>query len=345
MRIRTRAESEELRAEIGKGRRLWSFCAGVALLAPASRAATAYEEIIAPIFQARCAACHGEKKQKGQLALHTWERVARGGDSGPLWVAGQPDESELVRRLRLPADDEEHMPPLDEPQLSADEIALVVRWIERGASASASITELELPSALAAAAAELSKKLAALDAAGDAQAEPLWEFDIAAVNKARAPLASTLAELQRRFPGALTYESRTSAAIHFTAAGLGRDFGDEELTALAALRDAVVSADLSGTAITDRSAAVLGTFTKLRILRLGFTGIGDAAVAALVGLGKLEALALHETGVTAASVEALAKLPALRRLHVSGTAAAQPARHAQLPVVDAGVDAFSVVEP
>ena len=67
---------------------------------PEMRASSAFEAVVAPIFQARCASCHGAEKQKGRLALHTWERVAQGGDSGPLWVAGKPDESELVRRLK-----------------------------------------------------------------------------------------------------------------------------------------------------------------------------------------------------------------------------------------------------
>ena len=179
--------------------------AAVALcFAPAAgAAASAYEQIVAPIFQARCASCHGEEKKKARLALHTWELAEKGGDSGPLWVAGKPDESELIRRLRLPADEEEHMPPSDEPQLSADQIALLERWIERGASRAATVTELQLSPALASAAAELSKALA-LEKTAPRHTERPWELDAVEVEKTRAPLAAKFSELQQRFPGALT---------------------------------------------------------------------------------------------------------------------------------------------
>lgn len=310
---------------------------------PAVRAATAYDEIVAPIFRARCVACHGEEKQKGKLALHAWERVARGGDSGPLWVAGKPAESELVRRLRLPADDEEHMPPSDEPQPSREEIDLLVRWIEGGATQSSTLAELQLSPALAAAAAELPTKLGAVKTRG--RTEPAWELDSGAVEKLRAPLAASVADLQRRFPGALSYESRSSAALHFTAAGLGRDFGDEEIARLAAVREALVSLDLSNTAVTDRSAGVLAGCTQLRVLRLGFTTVGDETGRALAALKKLEILAMPGTAIGEASVAAWQRLPALRRLHVDETPAAAAARAAKLPVVEAGIEALMAEMP
>src|SRR5436190_9914480 len=77
----------------------------------AARAASAYDEVIAPILRARCAECHGEQKQKAKLALQTWETLMRGSEGGPVVIAGKPGESLLLQRLRLPLADEEHMPP------------------------------------------------------------------------------------------------------------------------------------------------------------------------------------------------------------------------------------------
>src|SRR5688572_22163332 len=87
--------------------------------------ATAYETLIAPIFRARCIECHGEHKQKAKLALHAWDAVLRGSEAGPVFVAGQPDESVLIERLRRPVADDEHMPPEDRPQPGPEEIALL----------------------------------------------------------------------------------------------------------------------------------------------------------------------------------------------------------------------------
>jgi mono/diheme cytochrome c family protein len=301
------------------------------------RAATAYETIVAPIFEARCSSCHGADRQKGKLALHTWETVARGGDSGPLFVAGKPAESELVRRLRLPEDDEERMPPIDQPQMTKAEVELLIRWVEKGASPDASVDQLGLSAELSKAVGDLPALLR--DAAASARRDDVWEFDPAAVAAARAPLAQAVEELQRRFPGALAYESRTSDAVHFTAAGIGRDFTDADLHALRAVADRVVVLDLSGAGLTDAAAESLAAFRNVRVLRLGFTRIGDAVARALGGLPSLESLALTGTGVTADGLRALTTLPKLTKLHVAAELL-EPARAVGLRVVDPGFAAL-----
>lgn len=303
--------------------------------AAASAAETAYDKIVQPIFEARCASCHGAEKRKGKLALHTWDAAMKGGDSGPLWLAGKPGESEVVRRVQLPHDDEEHMPPSEEAQLAPEEIALIVRWIERGAKRDGSVEDLKLEPMLAKAAAELSTKLAE-HGGGTSKAEPLWEYDPAAVERSRAPLAKEVAALQQAFPGALSYESRTATTLRFTAAGLGRDFGDAELAKLAALGDMLVELDLSGTAVTDGAAKPLGRLTNLRVLRLGYTAVGDVIVAALASHSKLEVLVLSGTEVTPASLATVAKLAALKRLHAGAGPLAEAAVAVKLPVVDPG---------
>jgi hypothetical protein len=316
----------------------------VALIASSgAHAASAYDDLIAPIFRARCVECHGEQKQKAKLALHTWEGLTRGSDGGPVFVAGKPGESALIERLRLPLADEEHMPPQDRPQPSAEEIALLARWVERGASQTASLADLELAAPLAKVAAELPAKLAALAKAQ--AAEPLWELDAAAVAKLRAPLAIKVAELQRRFPGALSYDSRTSAALHFTAAAFGRDFGDAELAALLPVRAELVLLDVSRTGVTDAASDTLAQFTALRVLRAGDTKIGDSTVARLGALRQLEALSLTGTNVTDASVAPLSKLRGLKSLRVAATPIEHAALSANLPVGPSAADLVPPLEP
>ncbi len=300
-------------------------------------AASAYDEVIAPILQARCVECHGEQKQKAKLALHTWEGLVKGSDAGAVVIAGKPGESALVGRMKLPVTDEEHMPPAEKPQPAAEEVALLARWIEHGASRTATLADLGLPEALARSARELPAKLAA-GARAAAHADPLWEFDPAAVARERAPLAAAVAELQRRFPGALSYESRTSAALHFTAAGFGRDFGDAELAGLAPVRAQIVVLDVSGSGVTEQSAEVIGGFSRLRVLRAGSTRVGDDTVRRLAGLPALEAVSLADTAITEASVGMLAKLRTLRVLRVAGTAAERAAQAANLPVSPSAAD-------
>jgi len=90
---------------------------------------------IQPIFATHCAACHGSKVQRAGLRLDDRASALQGGDSGPAFVAGKPEESEVLRRV-LSQEDGERMPPpggKNQP-LSPEQIALLTRWIEQGAN-------------------------------------------------------------------------------------------------------------------------------------------------------------------------------------------------------------------
>ncbi|MFO0834558.1 MAG: PSD1 and planctomycete cytochrome C domain-containing protein [Phycisphaerales bacterium] len=123
-----------------------------ACLPPASRAdgppdGISFDRDIKPILSDACFACHGPDaaKRKAKLRLDT-----RDGLFGPTRDAlreghdptlpsrivepGDPATSELARRV-LSEDEDDRMPPPEcARQLSADEIARLRAWIERGAS-------------------------------------------------------------------------------------------------------------------------------------------------------------------------------------------------------------------
>ncbi len=86
---------------------------------------------VQPLLNKHCAECHGGVKQKGGLVLTNRTRALQGGESGePLMVAGQPEESELYRRL-IHQDPDEQMPP--KARLANEEISLLRDWIAGGA--------------------------------------------------------------------------------------------------------------------------------------------------------------------------------------------------------------------
>ncbi len=95
-----------------------------------------YEREIRPLLEANCAECHGAevRKPKGGLRLDQPENWLLGGADGPALVPGDPANSLLIQRIRS-ADEEERMPP--EKALSEAEIALLVQWVQDGATAPA----------------------------------------------------------------------------------------------------------------------------------------------------------------------------------------------------------------
>ncbi len=84
------------------------------------------------LFAHKCYQCHSENKQKGGLVLEHKEGVFKGGTSGLAVVPRQPEESEIYKRIILPANDKKVMPTKGK-LLTPDEIALIKLWIEDGA--------------------------------------------------------------------------------------------------------------------------------------------------------------------------------------------------------------------
>lgn len=102
--------------------------------------AVLYADMIRPVLEYKCYACHSRKRQKGDLRLDTEEFIRRGGESGGI-LDGR--SGELCRRILLPLEDEDHMPPSEREQLSSVETELIAAWIESGASFDASVASLE----------------------------------------------------------------------------------------------------------------------------------------------------------------------------------------------------------
>jgi hypothetical protein len=245
--------------------------------------------------------------------------VTRGGATGPLFVAGRPQDSLLMTRLELPLSHKEHMPPRRKPQPGEGELELLRAWIAAGAPREGTLADLKAGPALVAHAAALP---AALVSAAAAEAAAAAES--AAREATRAAIAGTVADLQRRYPGAIDWESRSSSDLVVNAALLGAAFGDADLAALAPVAERIVWLDLSGTSVSDTGAMTLAALRRLRLLRLNETRIGDATVAALAGHPSLETLSLFRTAITPASRPALASFPKLRTLSIAETAAETP---------------------
>jgi len=90
---------------------------------------------IRPILADNCFQCHGpdSAQRQADLRLDQEEGAFADRDGTPTIVAGQPDQSELFRRI-MSADPDERMPPADSSRhLDEQQIETIRRWIEQGA--------------------------------------------------------------------------------------------------------------------------------------------------------------------------------------------------------------------
>jgi mono/diheme cytochrome c family protein len=91
-----------------------------------------YSADVKPIFNKKCIACHGGvKKQSGFSLLFQDEAMARAKSGKFAIIPGDPDGSELMRRITC-TDPDERMPYKKEP-LTSDEILTLRTWIKQGA--------------------------------------------------------------------------------------------------------------------------------------------------------------------------------------------------------------------
>lgn len=84
------------------------------------------------LLESKCLECHNPEKVKGKLLMDTAEAMIKGGSSGSSLVPGKPEESELLKRVVLPADHDDIMPPKG-GALAPAEIELLRSWIAEGA--------------------------------------------------------------------------------------------------------------------------------------------------------------------------------------------------------------------
>lgn len=274
-----------------------------------------FEKEIAPILVGRCVECHGPKEQKGDLRLDGRIHLFPEGDEDAWSVKPKaPDDSELVRRLGLPPDDDEVMPAKGEPLGKAQQ-ELFRRWIAEGAEWPAAGDEWIAAELAAQVLPKITFALPELDAAGEAAVEAA----VAVLRQRGAVVQAVAADTK---------------AIDVNLSLLRDQVGDAELALLAPLAPRLVWLNLSRTAVRDDGAKVLAQLGELRRLHAANTGLGDAAVVHLRGLGKLEYLNLYGTKVTDQGLGALGALTRLQRLYVwqsQATAAGADALRGKLP--------------
>jgi uncharacterized membrane protein len=272
--------------------------------------APAYGALVQPVLRTHCASCHTGATARGGLALDTPDGIKAGGEHGPVLAPGPALASELVRRVWLPPEHADVMPPRGQRPVPAADAAILRWWVETGASFDAPLADLEIPPDVLAV---IASRLGPLPRGGPTiPAVVLPAPDQAAIAAARAkgieirPVADGSAFLEVRLPRASPEATAAEA--------------DATLATLAPLARHVLWLTAAGSAITDASLPAIAAMPNLTRLDVSRTAIGDAGVQAIAGLAQLESLNLYATRVTDASMAPLAALPRLRRVYVWETA-------------------------
>lgn len=237
-----------------------------------------YAGRVAPILEQHCVVCHGPEKQKAKLRLDSHAAILAGSKEGPVLTPGNTADSELLRRVKLPATDDDVMPSDGKPTLDPVEIAVLEKWIAAGASETA---EFDAP--------------ALVKAVVEPPAAPDYTSRLAQARELAQQLGMRLMPRSRVV---------TDGLVLRTASSPGKG-NDAALAALAPVADLIVEAELARTKVTDAGMKTVAGWANLRRLDLSHTAVTSAGLGELKPLGKLSWINLTATQVDEAGVAAL----------------------------------------
>ncbi|MBX2925009.1 MAG: chitobiase/beta-hexosaminidase C-terminal domain-containing protein [Chitinophagaceae bacterium] len=257
--------------------------------------ALVFDHVVKPILEKKCTGCHNADKLKGELMLTDSASIVKGGKSGKLFIAGDPDMSLLLQRVHLPLEDKKHMPPAGKAQLTEPEIALLTAWIKTGTTLfSAKVSELPEHDSLR------------MAAAGFLQpAQPAEEkYDFSAADEKTINALST--DYRTILP--LAKESPALAVNIYNR----EEWSGKQLEELAPLKKQVVALNLNKLPVKDGDLKSISQFQSLRHVYLNFTDITAAGLKELSILPHLQTLAVSGTKISYNDLKA--QLPALKSL-------------------------------
>jgi Fn3 associated/Planctomycete cytochrome C/Leucine rich repeat len=259
-----------------------------------------FEIAVQPIFQSKCTSCHNAQKSKGGLILTDSMGIKKGGEHGPILMAGNLAESKIIKSMLLPLNDKQHMPPDGKPQLSQEEKNTIRQWILSGASFVKKYDDYKSTDSF---------KILAGRWITTKKAEKTYTFDKAS-SATIASLASPYLSIKP-----LSVNSPALEANFFVSAA----FDIENLKKLTSIKEQLVSLNMNNMPLDDRCIDVITQLSKLEKLVLNGCKITDAQFEKLSTLSNLELLSVASNKLTGGIEKSFKNFKSLKQLYINNT--------------------------
>lgn len=261
--------------------------------------ALVFNDIVQPIFDAKCVSCHNAKKAEGNLLLTSQTEFLAGGDTGSILDSASSGKPLLVHRMTLPLEDEEHMPPKGKVQLTPNEIDLIHWWLENNNCFDCITSDLERSK-------KIQDHLNALEA--DTSTRAILAKNLEPVPESWSTNLNSL--------GISTYPLKKGSPLYIINLSNRKDLEENSFSLLEEYAEHIVELNLGNTNFNDTLVTVLSEFENLTKLQLQNTLITDKAVEEVQKLDKLESLNLYGTSITNAALDKLKNMPSLQDLYL-----------------------------
>ena len=259
-----------------------------------------YNDIIRPVLEQKCYSCHSSKKQKGQLRLDGKDFILKGGKHGTI-LSDAAGAGCLVERIKLPTDNEDHMPPVEKEQLTSLEIEILSEWARTGASFDAKAAEFNAP---------LLKKY--IESVSSVETNNWWPKD--EIDPAPESAINILTQQGVRVSKLATESNYVEVIFNSSVAT-----DDKTWDAVDLISANIASVRFSFTGFNDSDLMRLKNAVHLRRLFLDHTRITDKAMPAIMKFMELNYLNLVGTEISNNGLLSISKHPALRELFLFDT--------------------------
>lgn len=264
--------------------------------------ALVYDDVVRPILSTKCYSCHGKRKQKGGLRLDDKESILKGGKNGVVIVAGDAGRSELVQRIFLAHENEDHMPPKEKPQPTSAQKDLIKWWIASGASFDKKIRDLKQ-------APDIQSTLASLGSGGEAKSAE--SVPAQPVDEAPPGVLSSLA--RRGVVVVPVAQNSHYLSVNFVNASTS---GDSIMILLKSIDRQVVWLKTGSYPVDSEELKSIGKLKRLTRLQISNLIKSGNELAHLSGLKNLQFLNLAGADLTDENVNALKNITSLQHLYL-----------------------------
>lgn len=283
-----------------------------------------YKDVVSRILDDKCVSCHNPNKKKGGLLMNSLDGLLKGGEVGNTVIPGNAKESEIIRRLHLPLEDEEHMPPDGKQPLDETEIQILERWIALGVSDTLRLEHLENSEPLA----DLVKNMM----------EPVPEEKWANFPKVADSTLQNLSSDYLTIKRIASNSNALSIDVYMPPV-----YDSKTITNLKQVAENIVELDLSGLPIGKEEIALVASCKNLEWLEIDKTSVTDTEIDMLRTLSKLQTLKIFETAISDNSLSVFREMPSLKSLYlwetsVSNEAVEQLKTDLPLLKVNSGID-------
>ncbi len=277
-----------------------------------------YNDLVQPIFEARCVSCHGAGKQKGKLRLDQPDFIKKGGEDGLVVNAGDAENSELIKRLLLPEDAKKHMPPIREAQLTDAEIQFLHWWVRSGLTFTQQVKDIPQSSSdknvLGALQAQSLGDSAGAAGTGKAGVRPVFTLGASIPQKIVNPAEENIIDRLKTAGVVVLPVNRESNYLSVNFVTVNKQVPDSLLQLLQGIRDQLIWLKLDEAQLSPEGYAAIGKLENLTRLQVSRSNLSDATMGSLNGLKNLQWLNIAGSSVSAVGLKKIQGFTQLKQL-------------------------------